>query len=250
MVRWGRPWFAAGQQQKWSCLLEEGIHSSRQSQHPFIGLLFLASSASLWVLGSQLRVLLFNNIVLQASCVDNTMNGIESLEMPGMRRSKGQKGFHRVPVMCFLTRQHHWFPFSLIFGRQQRQWCLHTEDERLFGTSPSSIPWWLHKYFWPCLLMAFSRGKLLPVLYLLQQACYIFYGPHVGAGPLSKTGKEGWHGAIIKWSLSTEQVLKHKPVRDAQLAMRSNRQGWFMTDSKCCKDWHLCQWKQCGGEHT
>lgn len=145
--------------------------------------------------------------------------------MPGMRRSKGQKGFHRVPVMCFLTRQHHWFPFSLNFGRQQRQWCLHTEDECLFGTSPSSVPWWLHKYFCPCLLMAFSWGKLLPVLYLLQQARYIFYGPHVGAGPLSKAGKEGWHGAMIKWDPSTEHILKHKPVRDAQLAMRSNHQA-------------------------
>lgn len=52
-------------------------------------------------------VLLYNNIVLQISCSDNTMSGIESLEMSGMRRSKGQKGFHRVPVMCFLTRQYH-----------------------------------------------------------------------------------------------------------------------------------------------
>lgn len=40
-----------------------------------------------------------------------------------------------------------------------KQWYLHTEDECLFSTHISNVPWWLHKYFYPCLLLAFLSAK-------------------------------------------------------------------------------------------
>lgn len=85
--------------------------------------------------------------------------------------------------------------------------------------------------------MAFSQGRLLPVLYLLHQACSVFYGPHVGAKPLSQS----WQGrimhrlsysVIVKWYQSTEHVMRYKPMHGVEMEIHHNNHSCFITDSK------------------